>query len=329
MRKGAKMNDTRSRKYQVTFNNPDDHGVTHETIKNSMKELNCLYYCMADEIGEKEQTPHIHLYFCCENAVYFSRVKNLFPSAHIESCKGTSKDNRDYIRKEGRHADKSITSLPDTFEEYGELPNDTITKNETVSADVLNMIKNGCDNPQIIEAYPSYLTRINHLDAARNLFIEEKFKKNKRAVEVFYIFGDTGTGKTSYVMDTYGYENVYKVTNYSHPFDGYSGQDVLLLDEYHSNLTISDLLQYLDIYPCQLPARYSNRWACYSKVFIVSNIDLNKQYPNIQKEDKKTFNALIRRIKKVTKYEKNTDLPFDENEVIKFDIFPESYILED
>jgi hypothetical protein len=328
MQKGGKMS-IRSRKYQLTINNPDEHGISHEIINDLMKSLNWIYYCLADEIGAEEHTPHIHLYFCCKNAISFDRVKKLFPTAHIEACIGSSKDNRDYIRKEGKHSDKNITSLPDTFEEYGELPDDTITKNETVSADVLNMIENGCSNSEIIKAHPSYLSKISHIENARNMLVEDKFKNTFRLMYVEYIFGDTGTGKTRYVMEKYGYDNVYKVTNYLNPFDNYRGQDVLLLDEFHSSLLISDLLQYLDGYPCRLSARYIDKWACFTKVYIVSNIDLDKQYPNIQKEDKKTFNAFIRRINKVTKYENNTDLPFDVNGVIKYDILPESYLLED
>ncbi len=289
-----------------------------------MQEFNYLYYCMADEIGEQEHTPHTHLYFYCENAVSFDTVKKRFQTAHIETAYGTSINNRDYILKQGKHADKSITSIPDTFEEFGELPDDRKTKNETVSLDVLNMIKNGFSNCEIINNHPSYINKIKDLDNTRNMLIEEKYKNEFRKIEVIYIFGKTATGKTRYVMDKYGYENVYKITNYKNPFDNYEFQDVLLLDEFHSSLTISDLLQYLDGYPCRLPARYSDKWACFTKVYIISNIDLDKQYPNIQLNDIETFNALIRRINSVFEFKHISGQ--DEPEITK--ILPYSYFLE-
>ena len=174
--KEVQMSVSRSRKYQITQNNPDNYGLTADVINEIMKDLMWQYYCFEFEVGEKENTPHFHLYFVCENAVGFTRVKKLFPYAHIEACKGTSQDNRDYIRKEGRHSEKSTTSLPDTFEEHGEMPIDTQAKNETVSADVLNMLVNGCSNTDIINAHPSYLLKINQLNACRSEILQEKCK---------------------------------------------------------------------------------------------------------------------------------------------------------
>ena len=66
------MANRRSRKYQLTFNNPAEHGWTHETIKESLKKWeNILYWCMCDEIGE-QGTPHTHLYFVARNPLYFN-----------------------------------------------------------------------------------------------------------------------------------------------------------------------------------------------------------------------------------------------------------------
>jgi len=56
---------------------------------------------------------------------------------------------------------------------------------------------------------------------------------------------------------------------------------------------MSLLLQILDGYPLRLPARYFDKFACFTKVFILSNIPLNEQYPN---QDRGTFDSLKRRI---------------------------------
>lgn len=45
--------DSRSRKWQITINNPHDKSITHETILDTIEEMNgILYYCLSDEIGE-------------------------------------------------------------------------------------------------------------------------------------------------------------------------------------------------------------------------------------------------------------------------------------
>lgn len=323
------IGNTKSRKYQITFNNPEEHSVSHESINSTMKELHWTYYCLCDEIGEAG-TPHTHLFFCCENAVKFERVKKLFPSAHIEAARGSCQENRDYIRKEGKYlsSEKKETNIIDTFEEYGTMPLDRSAKSETVSEQVLEMIENGCSNAEIIKAFPSYATKISHLDKTRQTLLEEENKNTWRDVDVSYIFGETATGKTRYVMEKYGYSNVYKITNYKNPFDGYAGQDVILFDEFRSSIPLSDMLQFLDGYPCLLPARFADKVACFTKVYIISNIDLNKQYPNIQNEDASSWNAFVRRFNSVIEFRKN--LPFSPSNGITEKIIcnPEDYVKE-
>lgn len=316
------ISNTKSRKYQLTFNNPEEHNVSHSSVNETMKQLKWEYYCLCDEIGENK-TPHIHLFFYCANAVMFNRVKKLFPSAHIESARGSCQENRDYIRKEGKYlnSDKKETNLIDTFEEYGEMPLERSSKNESVSEQVLSMIENECTNTEIIRAFPSYSTKIAHIDKARQTLLEDKYRNTWRDVDVVYIFGETATGKTRYVMEKYGYENVYKITNYKNPFDSYSGEKVILFDEFRSSLPLSDMLQYIDGYPCRLPARFSDKVACFDKVYIISNIDLSKQYPNIQADEPNSWEAFVRRIDLVLK--------FDADEYGKRDItqlLPEDYV---
>ena len=65
------------------------------------------------------------------------------------------------------------------------------------------------------------------------------------------------------------------------------------------------MLLYCDIYPIELPSRYANKFACYNRVYIVSNWSLEKQYPEIQREDLESWYAFLRRIHKVIIYGKS------------------------
>ncbi|MBQ8356086.1 MAG: hypothetical protein IJY40_10810 [Oscillospiraceae bacterium] len=85
-------------------------------------------------------------------------------------------------------------------------------------------------------------------------------------------------------------------------FDSYKGQPVLVFEEFHSQISISDMLNFLDIYPVMLPARYYDRVACYTEVYITSNIPLEDQYPEIQKCKLETWKAFLRRIHTVTEF---------------------------
>lgn len=305
-----------ARKWQLTINNPIGNGCTHETVIDALRQTPCTYFCLCDEIGE-QGTLHTHIYVVYENAVMFDTMKKRFPAAHIEATRGSSQDNREYIRKEGKWQEdgKKETNLPETFEEYGEMPQDARQKNETVSACVLEMIKDGCSNAAIIDAHPSYLTKADKIEQARQLLRAEQYQEVWRDIHVTYLFGETGTGKTRSVMEQYGYSNVFRVTNYQHPFDGYNGQDVIVFEEFRSSLPIGDMLTYLDGYPCTLPCRYANKVACFTKVYIISNISLEEQYPNIQFDQPTTWNAFVRRIHTTHEYRNGTDVPFCEEEV--------------
>ena len=294
--------DTRLRRVQLTINNPGE-AWTHEKIKIALETLNLKYYCMADEVGLQEQTPHTHIYFVTKiSAVRFSTVKNLFHTAHIEPAQGTSAENRAYIMKSGdKWAEKAETSIPGTFEEWGECPIEHPGE-RTDLAVLYEYIKDGLSNFEIMERNPDYMLNLEKIERARQAIREQQYRETFRQLETTYIWGPTGTGKTRGVMETHGYCGVHRVTDYTHPFDSYAGEEVLLLDEYASNFRIRDLLNYLDGYPLTLPARYSNRVACYTRVYIISNLCLTKQYPEIQYQSPATYAALLRRIQKVRRY---------------------------
>ena len=284
------------RKFQLTFNNPLDHGYSHEVLKTTLNGFsNCIYWCMRDEIGE-QGTPHTHLYAAFKNAVEFTTMQQRFYGAHIEAAKGTHQENRDYIRKEGKWLNdiKHETGLPDTFEEWGNLPQET-DRRQAQSAQVLAMLDAGADNEEILRAFPSWIKNTKSLDSARQALLEKQYRTKFRELTVCYLWGKTGVGKTRTVMEKYGYENVYRVTNYSHPFDSYTGERVMLFDEFRSDLPLKDMLKYLDGYPLMLPCRFSDKVACFETVYVVSNIPMEKQYPNIQREEPESWRAFLRR----------------------------------
>ena len=304
-----------SRKWLLTINNPLEHGYSHEQIKENLSELKGVkYWCMSDEVGE-EGTPHTHIYLYADNAIMFSSIHKRFYGAHIDKAKGTSQECRNYIRKEGKYldSDKKETNLPETFEEWGEIPIERQKAQKQMEA-IMEMIKDGASDIDILNAFPSAFTKLSHIEKARQTWLESKFRDEWRTLEITYIHGKTRTGKTRYVMEKYGYTNVYKVTNYQHPFDGYNGEDVLLLDEFRSSIPFSELLQILDGYPCKLAARYADKVACFTKVYIVTNIPFEEQYPNIKRDETDSWEALRARINHFIEFKSEDDI--DEYEFI-------------
>lgn len=304
------MDETKmSRKWLLTINNPIEKGYTHDKLQELMKQFtNVTFYCMSDEIGLQTKTYHTHLFMYSPNGIRFRTVQSRIPNCHIDYCKGTAQQNRDYVFKEGKYSgtDKEDTRVDGTQLEWGEMPVERQGRRNDI-VDLYDMIANGMSDFQILDTSPDYMLNLNQIRQTRQVIKSEKFKNTFRQLTTTYIWGSTGGGKTRYVMEKYGYENVYRVTNYKHPFDDYRGQDVVLFDEFRSSLPLADMLKYLDGYPVVLPCRFADTQACFTKVYFTTNIPLDKQYVNIQRDEIESYKAFLRRIHKSINWDTQAD----------------------
>lgn len=310
--------DTQSRKWLLTFNNPLDKKFDHTAIKNTLSDMKpVVYWVISDEIGE-EKTPHTHLFFACSSPMRFSTVKNAFPTAHIDNARGTSEENRAYVLKTGKWEidAKGETKVDGTQEEWGTLPAERQGQRNDL-AELYNMIESGMSNFQIISQNPDHILQIDKLERVRQTIREEAAKNEFRHLSTAFIQGATETGKTRRVMEQHGYENCFRVTNYHRGcYDGYRGQDVIVFEEFSSSIKIQEMLNLLDGYPVELPCRYVNKVACYTKAYLISNIPLEHQYPLVRLQHPDTWQAFTRRIGKVVAYTGPND--FQEYETTEY-----------
>ena len=277
----------KSRKWQITINNPLDHNMSHTEIKTILNKLpSLIYWCMADEIGLKENTPHTHLYICAKNGIRFTTLKKKFPMAHIENAIDTSAHNRDYILKEGKWKDtvKNETSIEGTFEESGTLPNNELTfaSNQQFYGTLYQLISDGLTDGEIISYNPNYIPHLKQFQLIRNAINEGSCSYQCRDIEIHYIYGANRWNKIEEIRKQYGLENVYAISDYERPFDDYASQEVIILEEFQSSLPFLTLNHYLQKYPIKVGNYQNKKTACYTKVYIVSNIPVQKQFENEQ-----------------------------------------------
>lgn len=313
------MDLKQSRKWMVTINNPEEHGFTHDRILEIMSSVRgkSLYWCMCDEEGDECETRHTHVFIYRSSPFTARQIDNLFPKMHRDVCHGKAQESRAYVLKDGEKFNKqedgsySYTdasgklhegvNFSDTFFEFGTCPEEHQGKSGADDI-ILELLKDGADNLEVIEAVPSSMRYIDKVERTRSMLRDAQFANSWRDLKVTYMFGKTGSGKTRSVMEKYGYPNCYRVTDYKHPFDTYDGQDVIIFEEFRGGLKHGDMLNYLDGYPLLLPCRYFNRQACFTKVFIITNIPPDSQYTNIDGESKKAF---YRRIHKVIEFQES------------------------
>lgn len=308
-----KKKNTRSRKYLLTINNPKEHGETHDVIIKKLQQYQYQYIAMCDETGS-QGTYHTHVFVKYQNAIQFSTLKAIFPAANIFNALGSSTQNRNYILKcapahhkkeDGSYEYKDASGKfhvginhSETFEELGECPQEEQGRRSDLEY-MYSLVKDGLSNAEIIELIPE--TAIKHIDKINKLrlaYLVDKFKGQRRMdLKVHYITGKTGLGKTRDVLNEYGDENVYRVTDYQHPFDSYQCEPVICYDEFRSSLKLQDMLNYLDIYPVILPARYAPKVCCALIIYVISNYSFEQQYAELQKdpEQKSSYEAWVRR----------------------------------
>lgn len=286
------------------MNNPTDKQFDHSAIKNTLLKMKPVsYWVMSDEVGE-EKTPHTHLFIACSSPMRFSTVKNAFETAHIDQARGSCEENRAYVLKIGKWEidPKGETKIEGTQEEWGVMPIERQGQRNDL-AELYNMIESGMSNFEIITQNPDHILQIDKLERVRQTIREEAAKNEWRQLAVTFVQGETQTGKTRRVMEQYGYENVFRVTNYQKGcYDAYRGQDVIVFEEFSSSIKIQEMLNLLDGYPVELPCRYVNKVACYTKAFLISNIGLEQQYTLVQLQHPGTWEAFLRRINQVVVY---------------------------
>lgn len=295
------MLDIRARNYfcRIHKTNVLKEGKIHKYNTLKIYKQLCDKYEKVIFITHDKGTDNEHTHFLIQhdNQIRKSALLKIMPYGSIEPQKGSNRQVYEYMlhiddtsRKNGKieYFEKDITHNIENINEWLELKNGKGSRNDLV--ELTQMIEAGASDYEIIqqnkEAYARYN---NYILKTRRAIIEQKGKQEREPLKVYYFYGDTGTGKSYTARHNHDRQDIFVVTDYKNPFDNYKGQKVLVLEEYRSNFNITSLLNYLDHYELELPARYQNNYACYEIVYIISNISPQDQYLYENEATKKAF----------------------------------------
>lgn len=281
----------KSRNYQLTLNEVDKY----ENLKNYLKNLKSLNYLIScHEIAPSTGHEHIHIYCQFLTPIKLSLKKT--QGAHIEICRASPQQNKDYILKNG-----------DILDEIGEMRQ---SGNIRTISDLAKIDKSECP-----PNYYNIKCKIDEEKKSEETFIKmlEDIKNDTlKGPEIIYITGDTGKGKTykAYKMAVEKYEprQIGKITINNNFFDIINeNAECFIIEEFRaSQIKASEFLQFTDKYCYRANIKGGFITLKPKTLIICSIIPPEKIY---SEENNKQF---LRRITKII------NLGFDE----KFD-FPE------
>ena len=298
-----------ARDWCFTVNNPVQ---TEQEFLEYLKTVSDLRYAVFQrERAPETGTEHYQGYFEFTQPKWFTTIKkylskaNIGVDAHIEQRRAKRTQARLYCMDEE-------TRISPTYYEYGEFIEDG---ERTDLTDIMRDIENDISFYDLSKKHGNRFIRVmKWAKEYRQAYLENKYKRQFRKMQVYYIYGSAGCGKTSYVFNKHGYDDVYRTTNYEFGWiDDYNGEKVLFLDEFRSSFKISEILDYLDGQPIRIRGRHFNRVACYDTVYIVSNLSLKEQYTNIQQNEPETWAAFLRRITAVYNFDISKETPVNKH----------------
>ena len=192
--------------------------------------------------------------------------------SHIESfVKDSVEAAIDYCRK-----DKIVS-------EYGEPPSqgkrtDLLSLAANISGGVQTVDQITVSNPMAYHQYGRTLERLE------DIYLRTKFRTEM--TKGFWYWGPTGVGKSHKAFENFSHETHYVYKNDNGWWEGYTGQEVVIINDFRGEIRFSELLTLIDIWPTDVKRRGRPPMPFTSKkVIITSSLPPAMVYHNINSRD--------------------------------------------
>lgn len=255
-------------------------------------------YIVHDQCAGKDGKPlkaHAHVMLRMNNAYNSDNVAKWFEASpsQVEKCKGRWADMLAYLTH--ANAPKKFQYDPalvvSNFDWLSESQKAGKKNGDARLTEIVELIVSGVcrefNYTEYIEQdeYIRYETQINRAYKYRI----DKIKRLERDMNVIYICGESGAGKTTYaklLADERGFVPFIAGSS-NDPLDGYRGEDCLILDDLRAScMSISDLLKLLDNHTGSLvKSRYKNKFLECQLVIITSIQTIDHLYSMFAEQD--------------------------------------------
>lgn len=246
-------------------------------------------YC----IWQKEKCPttgndHYQVFMKFFTGVSQKHIKQIWGSScHILTCEASDTKNIEYASKEE-------TRIAGPWE-YGENCNERERcdlkeiKNDIMKG--LTVDKLTIENPEIYHQYGRTLNRIE------TIALRKKYRNWMTECDWYY--GPTGTDKSkaAFDMDNFNPDTHYVVSVEDSGFwNGYTGQETIIIDDFRGEIPYATLLKLIDRYPFYVKIKGCERVPFLGKKIIITS-PFHPSRINWGLREGDSINQLLRRVK--------------------------------
>lgn len=249
------------------------------------------YLCYSPETCPTTGRPHWQGFFYLYDQKTVSAAAKIYKCT-VKACLGTAQENRIYCGAERYEKDGKIKEANPKFKEFGTLPAQgkrcdlDAVKDEIMAGRKVDDI---CiDRPMLYHQYGRTLTKIE------NIYLRKQYRKWMTTCDWFY--GETGVGKSHNAFIDYNPETHYIFNLNDNGFwDGYVGQEIVIINEFRGQIPYSELLDLIDKYPKFVKLKGLPQVPFLAKhIIITSSLPPNEIYHNLAEKD--SLDQLKRRI---------------------------------
>lgn len=255
----AEKRDTAAKRWCFTLNNPTEQEVQTAT---RFCEAEFHFAIVGREVGQCG-TPHLQGFLHFRSKKRLSALKKIFQRAHWEKARGSDAENKEYCSKEGNVL---------TMVGHPCGSNTTSDLAEAVAAVHAGrrMIEIARD---FSEAYVKYGAGLHRL----HLLIGNRPRDFK--TEVTVLWGPPGKGKSRWAAELPG-DKYYKMKG--DWWDGYTGEEIVVIDDFYGWLPYCELLRLMDRYPHKVPFKGGYMEFTSKHIVITSNSPPMDWYKSIE-----------------------------------------------
>jgi len=262
------------------------HLIEHNDIK---------YFICQLEKCPKTNKLHWQGYIELKNRKGLKGFKDILTdnTAHIEKAQASAEDNINYCSK-------SDSKIEGPFS-WGN-PKKT---GQGARSDLSDLKQSLDNNLKISEIANKHFNEFILYHKGIEKYLLLKRPKRNWDMDVIIILGPSGCGKSSYVYKTYDMNDIYELrepNNGSLWWDGYDGQETVLIDEFYGWINYSFMLKLLDRYPLMIDTKGGAVQFTSKRIIIISNCKkIEDFYPSISNQPHR-WAAFLRRAKTIKNF---------------------------